>query len=46
MTIEQLPAPNDARVDLPPLAVPFITRKSGIARLTDLGGEFEEVEPA
>jgi len=24
--------------DLPPLAMPFITRKSGVARLIDLGG--------
>jgi hypothetical protein len=24
--------------DLPPLTVPFITRKSGVARLIDLGG--------
>ena len=24
--------------DLPPLAVPFITRKSGVASLIDLGG--------
>jgi transposase len=31
-----LPMPDF--IDLPPPAVPFVTRKSGVARLIDLGG--------
>jgi two-component system OmpR family response regulator len=33
-----LPNEVDGLSDLPPLVVPFITRKSGVARLIDLGG--------
>jgi DNA-binding transcriptional LysR family regulator len=37
-TSRRLPAPKVRAFDLPPSAVPFITRKSGVARLIDLGG--------